>query len=350
MYLFTATTLVVILANVFQVEAHAIVTSIDVSSPASASGAPSVRSYPGYRSHMETDPNAPPFVGWATTKTDFTIGPVFLNNPIGIEYGSPDMACHNGSRPPAHEMDVNAGDSITPRWTPWAPPGPSWHATPHDPIGVNGHKGPVLFHIAACNGPCIGIQASDLDWITIYQRGVLDYHYISYDGENLGVFKGYWATDVLREQNSTWTITLPPNLASGHYVLRMELIALHGAGTPGQVQHYPQCFNLNYHSSGTDTITNGTKVATFYKYTDPGLCYSLYQDLPEYVIPGPLIDKRFAAIGNPKEDAPLKDSPTGPEYQCPAGKGPDRVATPVGTSKFRFRRHVVKSRRAPPPQ
>ena len=97
--------------------------------------------------------------------------------------------------------------------------------------GVSSHKGPVLVYIAACGGPCSSISDySSLKWVKIYERGVIQYNFKE------DVFNGKWATDILREQGNKWSITMPPNLASGEYVLRHELIALHGAFKPGNVQ------------------------------------------------------------------------------------------------------------------
>lgn len=41
--------------------------------------------------------------------------------------------------------------------------------------------------------------------------------------------------------NFTASATIPSDIASGSYVLRHEIIALHGAGTEDGAQNYPQC-------------------------------------------------------------------------------------------------------------
>lgn len=47
---------------------------------------------------------------------------------------------------------------------------------------------------------------------------------------------GTWASDVLVGTEKQYTVTLPTDLTDGDYVLRHEIIALHGAGEMGGAQ------------------------------------------------------------------------------------------------------------------
>lgn len=49
---------------------------------------------------------------------------------------------------------------------------------------------------------------------------------------------GTWANVIMGEQNMTYTFKLPTGLASGDYLLRSEMLALHGSQTLGGGQLY----------------------------------------------------------------------------------------------------------------
>jgi cellulase len=55
------------------------------------------------------------------------------------------------------------------------------------------------------------------------------------------VSPGTWVTDVLIKNNFKTSVKLPSKLAPGNYVIRHEIIALHGASSPNGAQLYPQC-------------------------------------------------------------------------------------------------------------
>lgn len=55
---------------------------------------------------------------------------------------------------------------------------------------------------------------------------------------------GSWASDELIANNASWAVTIPSTIAPGNYVLRYELIALHGAGSVDGAQLYPFSINL----------------------------------------------------------------------------------------------------------
>ncbi|KAM0814621.1 hypothetical protein AB5N19_00411 [Seiridium cardinale] len=81
--------------------------------------------------------------------------------------------------------------------------------------------------------------------------------------------------------------TIPASVTPGNYVLRHEIIALHGANQPNGAQAYPQCFNLEITGSGADTpsVIPGTQL---YNSVDPGILYNLYTTpQPSYTVPGP---------------------------------------------------------------
>ncbi|KAG8160908.1 hypothetical protein KVR01_009172 [Diaporthe batatas] len=87
--------------------------------------------------------------------------------------------------------------------------------------------------------------------------------------------------------NSTWLVRIPADLASGNYVLRHEIIALHSAGNPNGAQSYPQCLNLAVTGTGS-AQPSGVLGTALYKATDPGILYDLYGPTTQnYLVPGP---------------------------------------------------------------
>lgn len=51
--------------------------------------------------------------------------------------------------------------------------------------------------------------------------------------------KPAWGSDKLASLGATWTVTIPPGLADGEYILRHEILGLHVAGTRMGAQFYP---------------------------------------------------------------------------------------------------------------
>lgn len=88
--------------------------------------------------------------------------------------------------------------------------------------------------------------------------------------------------------NNSWLVEIPPTIAPGYYVLRHELIALHGAGSQNGAQNYPQCFNLQITGSGT-AQPSGVKGTNLYSPTDPGILVNIYSSLSTYIVPGPTL-------------------------------------------------------------
>lgn len=98
-----------------------------------------------------------------------------------------------------------------------------------------------------------------------------------------------WATDGLTSSNYTTSLKIPSKLAAGNYVIRHEIIALHGASSDNGAQNYPQCFNVVVGGSGTVSVPTGTAGTSLYTRTDPGILFNLYTSFTSYPIPGPTL-------------------------------------------------------------
>lgn len=99
---------------------------------------------------------------------------------------------------------------------------------------------------------------------------------------------GTWTSDELIAANFSWTVTIPPDIASGDYVLRHEIVALHSAANKAGAQNYPQRINLKITGSGTATPA-GTLGTELYKNTDTSIYVNIWNALSSYVIPGPAL-------------------------------------------------------------
>lgn len=86
--------------------------------------------------------------------------------------------------------------------------------------------------------------------------------------------------------NNSWLLKIPSDLASGNYVLRHEIIALHSADESDGAQNYPQCFNLAITGTGSLRPT-GTPGKSLYSESESGILLDIYKKLDGYQIPGP---------------------------------------------------------------
>lgn len=86
------------------------------------------------------------------------------------------------------------------------------------------------------------------------------------------------ATTALTASGSVYTFTVPSYLASGQYIIRHEIIALHAAYTYPGAQVYPSCIQVQVTGSGTKTPSSSYLVAFPGAYTasTPGIVYDAY--------------------------------------------------------------------------
>lgn len=130
-------------------------------------------------------------------------------------YNTSDIVCHLDGQPANLTATVAAGGTVEFQWT------------------NVGHPGPVLTYVAKCSGECTdaSLDKTALEWVKIDEAGY------SSTAET-------WAAYDLAANNNSWTVTVPSTLASGNYVFRHEIIAVHGAESENGAQNYPQCVNI----------------------------------------------------------------------------------------------------------
>ncbi|ROW03114.1 hypothetical protein VMCG_05823 [Cytospora schulzeri] len=211
--------------------------------------------YDGYDPLIDPSKSDPPtVVAWTASNTDQG----FIDPS---SYDTSDIICHVDATPARGYARANAGDKIELYWTDW----------------TSSHKGPVLDYLAKCaDDDCVNVDKTSLEFFKIDAVGLVD------DSD----LPGTWASDHLISNNNSWTIKIPSNLASGNYVLRHEIIALHSAKESDGAQNYPQCFNLAI--TGTGSLQPaGTPGEALYSKSAAGVLVNIYKTMSSYKIPGP---------------------------------------------------------------
>ncbi|KAI1338763.1 glycoside hydrolase family 61 protein [Xylariaceae sp. FL0016] len=103
------------------------------------------------------------------------------------------------------------------------------------------------------------------------------------------------AVPPLGSSESTWPaynkkqvdFTIPKNVPSGKYLVRVESIALHQAQNVGGAQIYLSCAQVEVTGGGNGTPGPLVAFPGAYKATDPGLRWSYYPVPTSYTAPGP---------------------------------------------------------------
>jgi len=157
------------------------------------------------------------------------------NNPV-TDVTSNDITCNvNGNTVPRSEsvFAANAGDKIKVQWDSSSHPGPITH---------------FLFGPVTDATQATGIGS----WVKINE---------------LSYVNGSWANQIMGAANMTYEFNLPSKLASGDYLLRSEMEALHSSTTKDSTQFYIGCAQLRIKGSG-GTCSPSIKLPGAYKDTD----------------------------------------------------------------------------------
>lgn len=83
--------------------------------------------------------------------------------------------------------------------------------------------------------------------------------------------------------------TIPKNIPSGKYLVRVESIALHQAQAPGGAQFYLSCAQVEVIGGGSGTPGPLVAFPGAYKINDPGLIWSYSPVRATYTAPGPVV-------------------------------------------------------------
>ncbi|KAI2782532.1 glycoside hydrolase family 61 protein [Daldinia loculata] len=120
----------------------------------------------------------------------------------------------------------------------------------------------------------------------------------SWDGSGAVWFKIFSQGPNISPSGLTWpsqgatqvTTKIPSCIPAGDYLLRVEHIALHSAGSVGGAQTYISCAQLTVTGGGSKTPTDLVSFPGAYKATDPGILINIYYPVPtSYTAPGPAV-------------------------------------------------------------
>ncbi|KAI5886393.1 uncharacterized protein SCHCODRAFT_01217384 [Schizophyllum commune H4-8] len=142
---------------------------------------------------------------------------------------NPDILCGPGAKATAQYADAKPGSEIEVQWVGGG--GQKW---PHE-------VGPLLTYLTACpDSACDSWDANDAQWFKIDEQGMRE--------------DGTWVHKDLM-QGLPAKLTLPSTLASGAYLLRHEIIALHNAVKEGGAEFYESCAQIKVSGGGASNST-----------------------------------------------------------------------------------------------
>lgn len=219
---------------------------------------------------------APPLTAWSASN----LGNIFVPPS---RFNTSDIACHFNAVPGALHVNMTAGDTLKLQWNEWP----------------TSHVGPVLTYLAACNRSCSGVDKNALQWVKIDEQG-----WLNSTGWEEMMLGGTWAIDVLIANGFSWTVKIPAALATGNYVLRHEIIALHVADQLDGAQTYPQCVNIRVAGGkgmGEKKLDGGVPATKLYGMRDKGILVDVHKKIAGYVIPGPKLWSGAMPMKQPNE-------------------------------------------------
>ena len=90
-------------------------------------------------------------------------------------------------------------------------------------------------------------------------------------------------------EKSQVEFTIPKNVPSGKYLVRVESIALHQASSVGGAQMYLSCAQVEVTGGGNGKPGLLVAFPGAYNANDPGLRWSYYPIATSYIAPGPAV-------------------------------------------------------------
>ncbi|VDC03268.1 unnamed protein product [Peniophora sp. CBMAI 1063] len=188
-----------------------------------------------------------------------------FNDDQVTDLTSSDLICGLNYKLARHEAPAKPGSKIEFKWV-----GSENRVWPHN-------MGPVMTYLASCgDGGCSTFNGSGASWFKIDQMGLRD-----------ASAEDWYVSDF--HTGKSLYVTLPSNLAAGHYLFRSELIALHNAV---EAEFYPACAQLNISNSNQSGSEKPNAFVSFsgaYSQEDPGIKIhgqAVYDANLDYEFPG----------------------------------------------------------------
>ncbi|TRX87869.1 hypothetical protein FHL15_011231 [Xylaria flabelliformis] len=144
----------------------------------------------------------------------------------------------------------------------------------------------------ACNGPpnpttpsskIIDVKAGSTGPVMAYLKKVTDATQDSGVGngwfkiQETGFNNGVWGTDNVINSGGNQQIHIPECIEDGQYLLRAEMIALHGARSVNGAQLYMECAQINITGGKATKKPTTASIPGIYKSNDPGLLIDIYR-------------------------------------------------------------------------
>ncbi|GAW25134.1 putative carbohydrate-binding module family 1 protein [Rosellinia necatrix] len=160
------------------------------------------------------------------------------NSPV-TDVTSNDMACNVGGSSGAGVSTVaaKAGDTIKVQWD------------------SSTHQGPITHMLYGPVGSAASASGVGAGWFKVDEQNYVD---------------GKWANEIMMAADMTHTFKLPASLKSGEYLLRSEMLALHGSQTLGGAQFYIGCAQLSITGPG-GSCSPQISLPGAYKADDPNI-------------------------------------------------------------------------------
>ncbi|CAE6434580.1 unnamed protein product [Rhizoctonia solani] len=175
--------------------------------------------------------------------------------------GSPDIACSSaGYTPRPVTAPIKAGGTMGVRWG--GDGGPDKKQWPHP-------EGPAIVYMASCEGECSKFNPSNAKFFKIAEEGLDGSKNPNQAGnDHLPWGQGLWAQNRIQYENSYHWFTIPGDIKAGEYLVRHELISLHGSHTPSEgSQYYPACIQVKV-TGGGNASPPTTPATQLYSYND----------------------------------------------------------------------------------
>ncbi|OLN97879.1 putative endo-beta-1,4-glucanase D 4 [Colletotrichum chlorophyti] len=232
------------------------------------------------------------------------------NNPIE-NVNDAGFACNNNiQHKDSTVISIPAGARVG-AWWGHIIGGPQGSNDPDHPIAAS-HKGPIMVYLAKVDNAA-ATGTTGLKWFKVAEAGLSG---------------GIWAVDTMIANGGWHYFTLPTCVAPGDYLLRVELLALHSATSPGGAQFYMECAQIRVTGSGTNTGSNFVSFPGAYSSSHPGITLSIYDNTGRptnggrsYSIPGPpVLTCSGGSGGGTTPPPPTSSSPTTPPPS--GGSGP----------------------------
>lgn len=174
-----------------------------------------------------------------------------------------NLNCGQSAQPGSQVGNANPGSTIA---FLWGDGGTHW---PHE-------VGPVMTYMASCGSQtCDQYDPTSAEWFLIDRKGQYP--------------NGTWIQATIMQGNSV-SVQIPTNLASGNYMVRNEIIALHNAISPGGAEFYPSCTQIKVGGSQTGQPQKSDLVTFPGSYTDTEAGIydpNVYNPGSNYTYPGP---------------------------------------------------------------